>query len=89
MNNNDNKNCNVQLSLDPSHFSQHKQSACFQYMFRPMLGLCQLKNFSIDKGQAWVETCIENKRFVCVVKSERERQLHVAVLIINDTLKGP
>ena len=39
--------------------------------------------FSIDKGQAWVETGIENKRFVRVVKSERERQLHVAVLLIT------
>ena len=50
-----------------------------------MLGLCQLKKkFQlIDKGQAWIETGIENKRFVCVVKSERERQLHVAVLIIT------
>ena len=41
------------------------------------------RSLLIDKGQAGDETGIENKRVVCVVKIERNRQLRVAVLLIT------
>ena len=67
----------MQLSL-PLTFHNTNKALLLNTCFDPCLAFFN----SIDKGQAWVVTCIEKKRFVCVVKSERERQLHVAVRII-------